>query len=626
MPYKAPSILSTNNLSDLRDAAAARANLGVTSTASVTVRASDSRGTCSADFTCTGSNDQTVINAALAALPANGGSVILLGGTYNISGSIVIDRKSVRLAGETMGFWAEFVDGMPTTSAAEGVGATKIKASAATFPLIKIDNTSIAGATGRTNGVTITQLYLYGASKVANTSIGIVCDDIGRPSDMLRISDVMVHNVYDAMRLRIDAGIVSRCSVQDIGNDGVVITSGGTNGQGGSWGTVYPTVENNVIADIGGYGIKITGTPASPIVRGNIVVRTLGVYLDAYEWIVSGNTVVGGTVTVTNAGSSYQRGGAMTGNVFTCPTVLQYCYSATITGNRMRVLSGNGPVLDMSTISESVVASNVVSTASTTSAGIVQRAACAGNVVEGNQILLDLGITSNQAALWWDGAAASRSGICRNNLVRGAWSPAFYLPTTSAGTRVVADNIAGNLPVADNFTRADSATTLGTPETGAAAWAPIAGTWGISSNQAYCAAGAGQNFVAIECGIADVVIQTTVAGSASVNQGIAFRMHGGSAQNGYVAIFNDAGAGAMRFYKIVAGVFTQIGTVSQAISTGDVVKVSAVGNTLTMYRNGTQVLQITDSTHPSNTQHGLWAFGTATTASRLWDAFSIVAG
>jgi len=617
-------LIASLNLSDLRDAAAARANLGVVSPASVVIRASNSQSSCTADFVCSGTNDQVTINAALAALPVNGGSVLLLAGTYNISGSIVVNRKSVRFGGETMGFWDEFVDGMPNTSAAEGIGATKIKASGSTFPLIKVDNSGFAGPDGRTNGVTITQLYLYGASKSATTSIGVVCDDVGRPSDMLRISDVMVHNVYDAMQLRIDAGIVSRCSLQDLGHDGVVITNGGTNGAGGSWGTVYPTIENNVIADIGGYGIRVTGAAGSPIIRGNVIVRTLGMYVDATEWTISGNTVVGGEVRITSG--TYRRGGTMTGNVVTANTVLDQCYSATVTGNRFRVTSGNGPILDMSAISESVVASNVLSTASTTCPGVVQRAACSGNVLEGNQVLLDLGVVSNQTAVWWDGAAASKAGICRNNLVRGAWSPAFFLPPTLAGTRVVADNITGNLPVSDAFTRADSASVLGAPDTGAAAWSAVAGTWGISSNQAYCSAGAGQNFAFIECGVADVIVQATVAGSASVNQGIAFRFNGGSAQNGYLAIFNDAGAGAMRFYKVVAGAFTQIGTVTQAISTGDVVKVSAVGNTLTMYRNGTQVLQINDSTFPSGTQHGLWAFGTATPSTRLWDTFSIIAG
>ena len=53
-----------------------------------------------ADFVCTGINDQIMINSAISALPTGGGSILLLEGTYNITGNIVINRNNVFITGQ----------------------------------------------------------------------------------------------------------------------------------------------------------------------------------------------------------------------------------------------------------------------------------------------------------------------------------------------------------------------------------------------------------------------------------------------------------------------------------------------------------------------------------------------
>jgi parallel beta-helix repeat protein len=62
-------------------------------TATFVVAASDSmvQDKAMADYICTGTNDHLVIQAALDALPATGGEVRLLDGTYNIEVSLVMD-------------------------------------------------------------------------------------------------------------------------------------------------------------------------------------------------------------------------------------------------------------------------------------------------------------------------------------------------------------------------------------------------------------------------------------------------------------------------------------------------------------------------------------------------------
>ena len=51
------------------------------------------------DFLCTGTDDQIVINAAIAALPDGGGKIELLDGTYVLSDKIVINKDNVTLQG-----------------------------------------------------------------------------------------------------------------------------------------------------------------------------------------------------------------------------------------------------------------------------------------------------------------------------------------------------------------------------------------------------------------------------------------------------------------------------------------------------------------------------------------------
>ena len=60
-------------------------------TATIVVAASNSSSKCkaAADYVCSGSGDQTEINNAISALPAGGGKIVLLEGTYNINGKIL---------------------------------------------------------------------------------------------------------------------------------------------------------------------------------------------------------------------------------------------------------------------------------------------------------------------------------------------------------------------------------------------------------------------------------------------------------------------------------------------------------------------------------------------------------
>jgi parallel beta-helix repeat protein len=63
------------------------------------VAASDSLDTTRADYVCDGIDDQEQINAAIAALPAGGGRISLLEGTYQLTGSVDVTTDGVTIFG-----------------------------------------------------------------------------------------------------------------------------------------------------------------------------------------------------------------------------------------------------------------------------------------------------------------------------------------------------------------------------------------------------------------------------------------------------------------------------------------------------------------------------------------------
>ncbi|MCC8161032.1 MAG: hypothetical protein LIO53_06985 [Oscillospiraceae bacterium] len=66
-----------------------------TRAATYVVAASDSGNKYGADYVCTGTSDNTVIQTAIDALPSTGGKIILLEGTYNITDGLSCDKDIV---------------------------------------------------------------------------------------------------------------------------------------------------------------------------------------------------------------------------------------------------------------------------------------------------------------------------------------------------------------------------------------------------------------------------------------------------------------------------------------------------------------------------------------------------
>lgn len=81
-------------------------------TSTITVAASNSKDTTDADFTCTGINDQTIIQDAINALPSGGGKVTLMEGSYAINGIINIPNSYTTIEGQGWGTQLNVANGV----------------------------------------------------------------------------------------------------------------------------------------------------------------------------------------------------------------------------------------------------------------------------------------------------------------------------------------------------------------------------------------------------------------------------------------------------------------------------------------------------------------------------------
>lgn len=171
----------------------------------------------------------------------------------------------------------------------------------------------------------------------------------------------------------------------------------------------------------------------------------------------------------------------------------------------------------------------------------------------------------------------------------------------------------------DTFTRADSATSLGSPSDGGSAWVALSGTWGISSNTAYSASSGSQEIAYLESSEANVIVEATITSIFGREGALSFRVVDGS---NYCILWVN-GTSGFRLYDNVAGSFTQRGSSNTTVPTaGDVVKVEANGTSVTAYLNGSALTGLTGVTmtaHQTATKHGLRAHN----SNPAFDLFSI---
>lgn len=156
----------------------------------------------------------------------------------------------------------------------------------------------------------------------------------------------------------------------------------------------------------------------------------------------------------------------------------------------------------------------------------------------------------------------------------------------------------------DSFNRPNSTTSLGVNIYNQP-WTILGGvSYGISGGQAYRnASTVAESAVVRNTGKADVDLSVCVGTLATKGGGPAWRAS--DANNFFVVDIVGTGAGNAKVYKRVAGAYTQIGSaLSVEVKNGSVVRVTHIGNAITVYVDGVIAFTGTDATNNTATQHG----------------------
>jgi len=118
------------------------------------------------DYLCNGIDDQEEINNAIAALPASGGEIVILDGTYNITAKINVNKNNVSIRGNGN---ATVLKRMWNSSSPEGV-ITLTSAEGCRVQNLQIDGNKDNYSSVNNNGI-----YLYSSSD--NTITDNTCNN-----------------------------------------------------------------------------------------------------------------------------------------------------------------------------------------------------------------------------------------------------------------------------------------------------------------------------------------------------------------------------------------------------------------------------------------------------------------
>jgi len=215
------------------------------------VAASNSLDKTRADYVCDGVDDDVEINAALNALPVQGGRVSLLEGTYNITSSIVVAKSSTSI---------------------EGLGYATIIQTESNIDMIYVLSK---------NYVVIKNLRIAGSwNELAQNGIYIKWSD-NFVIDSVIIAwtgknGIEVYNCYDSM--------INNCIIEDVRNDGIHF----------SVACVHHVITNNLIIYPNAKGIYINSMTYSIISNNLIDSGEYGIYIYTslnYSLVMSNLTV-----------------------------------------------------------------------------------------------------------------------------------------------------------------------------------------------------------------------------------------------------------------------------------------------------------------------------------------------
>lgn len=254
------------------------------------------------DYLCDGTADQVEINAAITALPSTGGEVVILDGTYNLTGPINVNKNNVTLSGN-------------------GKGTVLKRAFAGTA-----SNPGLIYITSNNNTIKFLSLDGLKSSYYSSYDNGIYLDS----SSNNTVNENICNNLYEA-------GIYLNNSA----NNTVTGNISNRNKYG-----IYTSGDNNVITcnicNNNSYGIYIPKSARKSTISVNICnENAYGIYLNnATNNVINGNTCIRGNGTKDDYSTSNFTIYVTTtisvssgGNLITCNNIMGKNFTLSGAGN-----------------------------------------------------------------------------------------------------------------------------------------------------------------------------------------------------------------------------------------------------------------------------------------------------
>ena len=306
-----------------------------------------------ADYVATGTGDQATINSALTALPAGGGTVYLMEGTYNFTAGVSVPNNA--------------------TLSGAGTGTILTIPNTQNSSYNFITNTDTSTGTG----VTIRDLLIDG-NKANNGSAvmsGIFLNGIASNA---KVTNVLIKNVAGA--------------------NGISLSS-----------SSYVTLANNTITGASVEGIRVSAGSGNAITGNTIMTSGDGMFLlSTSNTVVSNNTVQSNTgygiwlkSSTTNTVTGNTALSNSTGNIY----LSNAANANTITGNTVQSSSSDG--IEVSASSHNTISGNL--SQGNTNAGIhLDGTTTSNNIVSGNK-LYDNGGGSNENGIYLQDTSINNS-------------------------------------------------------------------------------------------------------------------------------------------------------------------------------------------------------------------------
>ncbi|MFC1658221.1 NosD domain-containing protein [Candidatus Omnitrophota bacterium] len=253
-----------------QDGAGSEHTLPTSNTTGPTLIIAASTGTLDntrADYICDGTDDEATIETAISDLPATGGTVLLLEGTYNIGGTssdnIDITKSNVSLVGS----------GRSTI--------LKVVASSGTVSAITVGD----GGTATVTGVTIANLQIDGNKSSATGNHGIV---FNRHVTQSRIQNTWVHDCdsvgiflteeYDETTT--NSNVVFNNDVRNNTDEGIYF-----------YAVHNSLISSNNISSNGSAGIFMFGGSSNNVISSNDIRSNTatGIFPSDYDMIIANN-------------------------------------------------------------------------------------------------------------------------------------------------------------------------------------------------------------------------------------------------------------------------------------------------------------------------------------------------